>query len=232
MQVHVQVRHPPPPGEEDKTIELICDMCGKIMYNKILFQRHVYSHTHRSRLKSLEPKYPCDLCSKLFITVGHVERHKVTHERTPNCDFCGEKFLNKIDLFNHRRIAHAVYGPRLTTPAATTTISASSVEGAGEGTATIESSEECDQCGKSFQSSVKLRRHLDFVHPQIVKFTCNICNTPQPNKSTYDRHMLSHTGVKPYICDVCGRGVTRQSDLIRHKRVILIKKILNRIFVD
>ncbi|EPQ20542.1 Zinc finger and SCAN domain-containing protein 10, partial [Myotis brandtii] len=49
--------------------------------------------------------------------------------------------------------------------------------------------QECLECGKSFSRS------------------CNLL-----------RHMLVHTGARPYSCTQCGRSFSRNSHLIRHLR--------------
>lgn len=89
---------------------------------------------------------------------------------SPKCDICSKAFLNKIQLFNHRRVDHQVYELLPKTP-----------------------THICDQCGKTFTSSMRLKKHIQIVHQQIFKFTCTNCKMGHADKSSYDRHMLSHT---------------------------------------
>jgi uncharacterized Zn-finger protein len=53
----------------------------------------------------------------------------------------------------------------------------------------VEAPQECPECGKSFSRS------------------CNLL-----------RHLLVHSGARPYTCAQCGRSFSRNSHLLRHLR--------------
>ena len=46
--------------------------------------------------------------------------------------------------------------------------------------------------------------------------TCTTCLKRFPTPSQLERHMLTHSGEKPFICNTCGRKFTQKSHLNRH----------------
>ncbi|XP_045915579.1 oocyte zinc finger protein XlCOF6-like isoform X1 [Micropterus dolomieu] len=75
----------------------------------------------------------------------------------------------------------------------------------------------CGVCGEHFKSSDGLFDHLrSHRETDSGGGTCEICGKTFQNMET---HMRSHTGVKPYRCDVCGKSFPRPGALRRHKKI-------------
>ena len=47
--------------------------------------------------------------------------------------------------------------------------------------------------------------------------TCFECGKRFPNPSKLERHMVVHSGLKPYVCQFCNRGFTQKSYMKRHE---------------
>ena len=45
---------------------------------------------------------------------------------------------------------------------------------------------------------------------------CNVCRRTFRKKTDYSRHLLTHMGVKPFPCQVCGVRCSRRSSLKKH----------------
>ena len=48
---------------------------------------------------------------------------------------------------------------------------------------------------------------------------CNVCGRPFKKRATLNRHMLVHTGEKPFVCKVCGRKFAQTGTLKLHMMI-------------
>lgn len=48
------------------------------------------------------------------------------------------------------------------------------------------------------------------------KYTCFYCSYCTYNKTFLSRHLVKHTGERPYICEPCGKGYSRKYNLQLH----------------
>lgn len=51
------------------------------------------------------------------------------------------------------------------------------------------------------------------------KFKCPYCSFSAMHQCILKRHMRSHTGERPYPCDICGKKFTRREHMKRHTLV-------------
>lgn len=73
----------------------------------------------------------------------------------------------------------------------------------------------CDQCTKSYDAQHYLNRHKKIAHTIDRPFSCNQC--PQSFKQKH--HLVEHInrhGSDIYFCQVCLKGLKRNSELTRH----------------
>ena len=72
------------------------------------------------------------------------------------------------------------------------------------------------------QKQVKMKKERlekEFEKTKDGKFKCpykDICNYTAKHRGNLKIHIRIHTGEKPYVCDICGRGFAQQSDCKKH----------------
>jgi hypothetical protein len=155
----------------------------------------------------------CNVCGKNITAKNmarHMEKHstvknKAQQQQTPvllSCGSCIKKFLNKSDLLEHLRSAHA-----------TNTIFC------------------CDRCKQTFTDQSGLFSHrrshpecnlgpIAEQHRQAPKpYSCRSCKRSFSQKGHLNRHEKTHNGghSEDLTCKVCGKRCKNQVGLVRHR---------------
>ncbi|XP_035208138.1 transcriptional repressor CTCF-like [Stegodyphus dumicola] len=151
-------------------------------------------------------QFQCSLCHYSSDRYRDIRRHVSTHNAN-TCNYCGRSFARKETLRTHINLH------------------------------TGEKPYACDSCPmkfshpysrwlhrKSHLTGYKGSLHLPCdkkIRTRIYKSTnllyqCSLCSYSSNYKANLRKHLLCHTGQKPYKCLMCGRTFTRRTNLKRH----------------
>uniref|UniRef100_A0A3B4A2A0 C2H2-type domain-containing protein n=1 Tax=Periophthalmus magnuspinnatus TaxID=409849 RepID=A0A3B4A2A0_9GOBI len=204
---HLRIMHPNGPAPRVKLrpppITWLCHTCGK-------------TFTHRSRLKTHEQIHTgikpcqCPLCPKAYMSFScksllslHLQKH--TGERPHLCHLCGRKFSRKQQLQSSGACALAPARPcSFPCSVCGRSFRFPSLLSAHMTVHSDERPFTCDLCPRSFRRVSHLKRHVEGVHPDgrpRPTHICPICGTDQKFRSKLERHLLVHSGERPYSCD-------------------------------
>uniref|UniRef100_A0A3B4UUQ4 Ras responsive element binding protein 1 n=1 Tax=Seriola dumerili TaxID=41447 RepID=A0A3B4UUQ4_SERDU len=79
----------------------------------------------------------------------------------------------------------------------------------------------CPLCDKSCQTQHQLTMHMcqHNADTGASDHSCSICGKCLSSASSLDRHMLVHSGERPYKCSICGQTFTTNGNMHRHMKI-------------
>ncbi|XP_022045259.1 gastrula zinc finger protein XlCGF53.1-like [Acanthochromis polyacanthus] len=110
--------------------------------------------------------------------------------KSMDCSFCGERFLNREDLIVHRA-SHTGESPIPCSLCGKSFVSKTTLS-IHMRIHTGEKPYACPQCGKRFTQNGSLKIHLR-THSGEKPYTCNQCTASFNNPSNLRRHMITHS---------------------------------------
>ncbi|KAF5282856.1 hypothetical protein FQA39_LY17477 [Lamprigera yunnana] len=170
---------------------ICCEICGKLVANKSVLQRHKRIHTE-------EKWFLCSKCPKSFNTSGNLKRHITVHDqslRPLECSVCTQRFTDESSLRKHLLIHTGIraytceqcnrgfrnqgdlnYHKRIHDPI---------------------KQYSCDVCGRAFSRHSNLVRHIEVHRGSGALHQCNICGCSYSFASSLTRHIVQkHIGAK------------------------------------
>ncbi|XP_053322245.1 ras-responsive element-binding protein 1 [Spea bombifrons] len=83
------------------------------------------------------------------------------------------------------------------------------------------SSYTCPLCDKICNSQHQLTMHIRQHNTDTggTDHSCSICGKSLSSASSLDRHMLVHSGERPYKCTMCGQSFTTNGNMHRHMKI-------------
>ncbi|XP_053668348.1 zinc finger protein 845-like [Anopheles marshallii] len=199
-----------------------CATCGS------QFNKH-YSMVKHQIIHTGERPFVCDVCPMRFVSPYHVKRHMLTHtgEKPYKCSYCDRSFAQSNVLVMHMRTHYGTNTYQCDRCDASFRLLKDLrnhyKEHYNESEKGIGPSPVVDDKDIRFRSTdiLKLRYRKEMSKTLSLKREAD----EDPDANCYfvspyhlKRHMLTHTGEKPYKCTYCDRSFAQSNVLVKHMR--------------
>ena len=193
---HMRTIHP-------KSSDQVSCSCGKVFPSQESMEKHQECSGN---------VFLCPTCGVYYKTQASLDNHMLLHNGDHEkynlhtwpftCHLCGEKLSSKVSLNNHINQTHSMLN--LSCHLCSKTFKTKQLlmvhllrkHKVGDQTFT------CPTCGKAFQISKDLRRHMQSHNPE-GSHKCPVCLKKFKVYSTLQSHMKIHSKDKPYDCVIC-----------------------------
>ncbi|KAK7080818.1 hypothetical protein SK128_020995 [Halocaridina rubra] len=214
----------------DKHFE--CLVCRKAFRYEKSFKKHLSSHsvTAYKQLKQqqyynyktrseeclskeshrdlvIDHKNICKKCKKHFPSIEVLHKH--SNQKLHFCKLCKDSFTSCSDMRLHIR-SHPknCYICNKQLPKLTLL---------RQHILTHTEKQKCPVCKKMYPHQWSLHRHMQTTHGANKMVQCDLCGNLY-GKRYLKLHMLTHTGERPFKCDVCDSRFVQRSHLITHMK--------------
>lgn len=172
-----------------------CESCDKVYKHRAGLRAHVRSAHEANN----ETSHYCGPCCKFFSTASTLAQHLIEHSKHVGkkyvCDDCSKRYSTKRFLRQHIETAHLKLKPDY----------------------------KCTICDKIFNTSFTLRRHVEFKHEKKKlprDKICEHCGRGFMTNKILSSHIRTHTGERPYVCQLCGATFGHSGAMYTHKRLL------------
>ncbi|XP_072235100.1 zinc finger Y-chromosomal protein-like [Leuresthes tenuis] len=223
----------------------LCDICGRKFARQYQLKRHkILVHAnHISSEENQPPDTPftCSVCGKRLKSEALLAAHARIHtgDKPHRCGVCLRSFQRAACLRQHHARVHLKARASEELHAASRRRNAATVNAFPcavcsrvfrfrsllASHALIHSEVRpfpCDFCSRRFRRLSHLKRHREVVHANGARppesFVCHVCGKDKKCRSQLARHVIIHTGERPYACDLCPARFNRHGNLQQHKK--------------
>lgn len=79
---------------------------------------------------------------------------------------------------------------------------------------------QCSHCSAGFRRKGDLTQHIRTIHLDIRDHKCPHCERSFHFAKSLASHLVTHTGRRDYLCDICSKSFGTRTGMVRHRQYI------------
>ena len=199
--------------KKEEPLEDTCRLCHSDFSNFASLDEHVLAEHLDVDGNVKCPENDCEVTGPNYKTM--VEHKELQHRKIQKkvnrfeCPTCQKVFTKQIRLRNHIESVHEK--KRVKCPQCNKEVGIHSIRGHMRFCHAIDrasKSFKCEECDYKSHSPLCLRNHILLKHrKEEHQFACDQCDKKYAYLSLLKNHkLIKHEGLKPYMCDQCGKS--------------------------
>ncbi|XP_072139793.1 uncharacterized protein [Mobula birostris] len=228
MNSHMESRHKPKVNHQvSKMMTDACHTEDDTSYNAELDMdsetkadeawSEVYKHLCNH--ESSVKTHKCPECDQSFLRIDDLNEHVAKHKETRLflCQLCGQTFKCGQQKNKHYRQVHRKTQEKRRVNENSLLSRRHKEKESRIQQKKVSKEFACNICTRKCSSKLALQRHMG-THTGIKPFHCQHCDYKTRLKASLIQHMRVHTGEKPFKCTICQYASIDASSLRRHSR--------------
>ena len=225
--------------EHNNKIPYECNECHQKyvgimeLLNHVQFDHPGNEQNHMKRIDAKKGNYfdrsiDCDFCdgkyANKYTLKAHVKKmHKNADLSLLKCNQCDKTCYSKRLLSEHQRRKH---GPFVCGQCTKEFKTKGSLRWHQKQVHTTELRLKCTQCKSVLKTRAALKFHCRRVHDMERNYECNVpdCGKTFFTRTSLTAHSRTHTGIKPFVCNLCQKAFSQKSNLQVHQKTVHVTK--------